>query len=271
MSHEALNATVIERHDLHGELSIVKVRPDSGCVPPFSAGQFMTLGLPKPEEAEPPAAKAHPHRRPGPRLIKRAYSIASSPNVRDHMEFFVVLVAEGKLTPKLWTVGAGGRLWMDTKAKGTFTLADVPAGRNLVMISSGTGIAPFMSMLRTDHGTGRWRRVVVINGTRQAEDLGYREELEQLAREDSGLVYVPVLSREPQESAWAGLRGRVQVALEPATFERLAGIPLDPGAAHVLLCGNPAMIDDVQALLEARGFQQHTKISAGNIHLERYW
>jgi ferredoxin--NADP+ reductase len=160
---------------------------------------------------------------------------------------------------------------MDDEAKGEFRIDLAPPDKDLVMVSTGTGIAPFMSMLRTYRGQNRWRRFVLINGVRYAADFGYMAEMETLAREDPTVWYIPLVTREPEDGVWTGLRGRVQTALEPATYERLVGAPLDPAECHVFLCGNPEMIDSVQQLLEARGFVTDNRGARGNIHFERYW
>ena len=268
MVSDVFNATVVERHDLGGELSIVRVRPDSGQVADFKPGQFSTLGLPR-DDGDGSANKGAPGGRP--KLIRRAYSIASSPEQREYLEFYVVRVEGGRLTPKLWTVEQGGRLWMDEKIRGHFTLDDAPAGKDLVMVSTGTGIAPYISMLRTFRGKSRWRRFVMINGVRRVDELGYRQELEETSRSDPTVTYVSVVSREPADSDWLGLRGHVQLALEAETYQKLVGADLDPAQCHVFLCGNPEMIKSVQAMLEGRGFRTHNKKSPGNIHFERYW
>ncbi len=263
---DVLNAELISREDLNETLSIVRVRPDGGRVPDFQPGQFVRLGLPKPDQGAPTAG------RPGRvRMTRRAYSIASSPLTTDHLEFFVVRIEEGALTPRLWEIPVGGRLWMDSQAKGEFTIDLAPPGADLVMVSTGTGIAPFLSMLRTYAENRPWRRFVLINGARYASDLGYRDELERVCRGDESVRYIPLVTREPEGSPWTGLRGRVQTVLEPEMYERLAGVPLDPARAHVFLCGNPDMIDTVEALLVARGFVTDTHQQKGNIHFERYW
>ncbi len=277
----ANNATLIERVDVTDILSIVKVRPDSGTVPPFHAGQFVRLGLPRPMATDrvagagpltPEGAGGPLLSRPGRiRYTRRAYSIASSPTVTEYMEFFVVRIEAGALTPRLWELAVGDRLWMDRVANGEFTLDVAPPDKDMVMVSTSTGIAPFMSMLRTYRGQDRWRRFVLINGVRRAADLGYRSELDAITRDDPTVYYVPLATREPEDSGWTGLRGRVQTALEPATYRRVAGAPLDPAECHVFLCGNPDMIVDVQQLLEGRGYVADSRAGRGNIHLERYW
>jgi ferredoxin--NADP+ reductase len=283
---DVLNATIASREDLHPDLIILRVASDRGAVPEFKPGQFITIGLPRPEQAAPPSAapdapSAAPAAggpdaprpvRPGRvRLIRRAYSIASAAQVRDSLEFFLNRILDGELTPRLWERRPGDRLWMADLVHGDFTLDGVPPGRDIAMISTGTGIAPFLSMLRSYRGAGHWRRVVLVNGVRHAYDLGYRTELEELARDDPDFRYVPIVSRETEDSPWSGLRGHVQTVLDEARFRELAGFELNPQTCHVFLCGNPAMITDVQEQLAARGFKTHRRKDPGNLHFERYW
>ncbi|MBK9118790.1 MAG: ferredoxin--NADP reductase [Phycisphaerales bacterium] len=269
MDTDPTNATLIERVDLTDTLSIVKVRPDSGRMPPFKPGQFFRLGLPKPLAEQTSIPRGG--RPPRIRMTRRAYSIASSPKQSDYAEFFVVRIDEGSLTPRLWEIEVGGRLWMEEQAKGEFTMDVAPPDKDLVMVSTGTGIAPFISMLRTFHGENRWRRFVLIHGARYVGDLGYREEIARYVRGDERVRYIPLITREPADVPFEGLRGRVQAALEPATYERLVGAPLTPAECHVFLCGNPEMIDGVQVLLETRGFITDSREGPGNLHFERYW
>jgi ferredoxin--NADP+ reductase len=265
-----LNATISERHDLNEYISIVKIQSDRGEVPVFEAGQYITLGLPERRD-DSVGDGPEPPRKSKSGLVRRAYSIASSPLVRDSMEVFVVLVQQGELTEKLWTLGEGDRLWMAPGVKGQFTLNDALPDKDLVMVSTGTGIAPFMSMLRTYRGQNRWRRFVLINGVRLAQDLGYVDELDALCREDATITYIPMVTREPEGSDWAGLRGRVQGILEPVKYQERVGAPLDAAECHVYLCGNPAMIDTVEPMLHGLGFKTHSPRDPGNLHFERYW
>lgn len=269
---DVLNSTLVTRQDLNDSLSIVCVRPDNSPVPQFIPGQFISLGLPRPmNDKEKALAERFPNMSRRPRLTRRAYSIASAPNQREFLEFFVVRVDEGRLTPQLWDIRENGRLWMDNEVKGEFTIENIPQNKDLVMVSTGTGIAPYVSMLRAYQGQNRWRRFILINGTRRAIDLGYHDELSRIAQEDPSVVYIPIVSREPEDSSWSGLRGRVPVALVDQTYRRLVGAPLDPQDCHVFLCGNPTMIDEQEAALHQRGFTTHTRETPGNIHFERYW
>lgn len=268
---EPYNATITEWIDLNDELAIFRVKPDEGPVPEFEAGQFAMLALPR---DHPPVADPQQYPPEDPRwkkLVRRAYSIASSPAERDYLEFYVVRVDDGKLTPKFWAGKEGSRLWLDSRINGDFTLEGVPDGKDLVMVSTGTGLAPYVSMYKAYRNTGRWRRFVMVHGVRYQQDLGYREELEQIAEEDESFIYIPMASREPEDGDWSGLRGRVTEVLDPEAYKKHVGAELDPDDAHVYLCGNPAMIDEAEKMLVERGFVVQTKKQPGNLHFERYW
>jgi len=258
------NATVARRVDVNESLRILWIRPDSGSIQPFEPGQFVQLGWPKPEDpAGPPPTRV--------RWNKRSYSIASSPEEIGAYEVCLAHVHGGVLTPQLFEQPEGARLWCDDAPKGHFTLARIPEGRHIVCVATGTGIAPFTSMLRRYRGTGRFRKLTILWGARGSADLAYDAEFRAAASSNAEVRYAAIASREPASSTWPGVRGRVQALLDSATFGSIAGEPLDPLDTHVLLCGNPAMIDDVRALLEPRGFVLDSAKTSGNLHFERYW
>lgn len=265
---DPLNAVLAAREDLGPRLALLRVRPDAGAIGDFEPGQFVQLGLPMDPSTplEGPAAA-----RPGRvRMHKRSYSIASAPASRTEVELYVARVDAGRFTPLLWGLRPGDRVWLDLEPRGFFTLARVPPERDLVLVATGTGIAPYVSMLRHHAGSERWRRAVVIHGVRRPDELGYRAELAARAARDPRVAYVPVVSRPEPADAWTGLAGRVQVALEPARLRAL-GVELDPERTHAFLCGNPEMIRDVRALLAPFGYRPDALETPGSLHFEKYW
>lgn len=276
MPQDIHNATLIARDMAHEDLGFFRIKYNDHEVPAFEPGQFATLGLPDPTPPD-PDKPVRPGR--GPKLIRRAYSIASPSTQREHLEFYIVRVDDGKLTPTLWDVEVGQKLFMNKKIGGHFTLPsptksdDAPdPRRTFVMVGTGTGLAPFRSMYLTYKDQDRWDKFVLLDGCRVAQDLGYHDEMVQTAKEDERFVYLPTVTREPDGSDWSGRRGRVNALLEASAFKEAAGVEIDPETCHVFLCGNPAMIDQVEADLKDRGFVTHDRKNPdGGLHFERYW
>ncbi len=257
----AYNATLSARQDCSTDAAFFHVKADAGPLPEFKPGQFVTIGLSENPGDESPREDA---------LVRRPYSLANAEGSLAEAELFISRVDDGDLTQQLWQLTAGSRVWMDQRIKGTFTLEPVPRGLDLLMISTGTGVVPYVSMLRSYRGTDRWRRFVLVNGARSSAELGFHEELLRMADEDPSLTYLPVVSREPEASGWRGLRGRVQEALT-SVFDEPAGNRVVPDRCHAFVCGNPDMIGSVSELLQARGFQTGTSNAPGNLHFEKYW
>jgi ferredoxin--NADP+ reductase len=252
------NATIVARRDVHEALCFLRIAPDETPFPPFAPGQFVSVGRNMVENGSPS-------------LVKRSYSIGSPATERAYVELFVVHVDDGEFTSWLFAQQAGARVWLSPKASGGFTLDGFTRGKNLVMVATGTAIAPCVSMYRTFRHDPPWRRIVILNGVRYARDLGYREELEESSRSDETLLYLPAVTREPTGNSWKGLRGRVGDFLDPERFRQITGSALAPDESHVYLCGNPEMIEAQEAVLTGRGFRRHTPRHPGNLHLEKYW
>ncbi len=268
---DALNATVMQIVEVSPGLAIFRVVPDEWTFDDFQAGQFGVLGLPGnadrcavcDSEDEP----ADPEK-----IIKRAYSIASSSVTREFIEFYIVLVPSGRLTPRLFALKPGERVWLGPKIRGMFTLEDTPEDRHVVLVSTGTGLAPYMSMLRSQLTCGSRRRFAVLHGARHSWDLGYRSELMTLARMCPNFTYIPTISRPDEEPVpWAGESGYIQDLWQRDPLKEGWGFSPTPEGTHVFLCGNPSMVETMVEVLGESGFREHKRREPGQIHVERYW
>lgn len=210
MSEPQLNAVVTLKDEISPQLIIMRVVADGWQMPDFEPGQFAVLGLPGSapryhlSEAEDPPSEPH-------KLIRRAYSIASSSLTREYMEFYINLVTSGALTPRLFALKIGDHLWLSPRVAGVFTLDDVPEDKNVAMVATGTGLAPYMSMLGTEIRCDSSRRFAVLHGARHSWDLGYRSELLTIQHLCSNFTYVPTVSRPQDEPVlWTGHAGHVE-------------------------------------------------------------
>ena len=263
------NATVVGREELNPQLQILRVRPDVQLFD-FRPGQFAVLGMlgkaSRVAESAPEETPVEPEK-----LIRRAYSIASASLERRYLEFYLTLITSGALTPRLFALAHGGRLFVGPKATGIFTLDRVAPEKAVVLIATGTGLAPYISMLRTMLVNDARRRFVVLHGARYSWDLGYRGELESLARLRSNFTYIPSITRPDQDPHFIGYTGRIQALLDQGVVERESGVVFDPAQTEVFLCGNPDMVSTAIAMLQTKGFAAKGGTEPASIHVEEYW
>jgi len=221
----------------------------------FTAGQFARLALPAPPGAKEP-------------MVGRPYSFVNPPGVPRH-EFYFAVVPDGPLSPRLALLEPGDPLWLGPGANGFFCISEVPQAEALWCLSTGTGIGPFLSILRTADPWDKFGRVVLVHAVRHAAELTYRDTIAGIARDHAGAFdYVPVVSREAHAGA---LSGRIPALIADGRLEARAGVPLTADNAHAMLCGNPAMVDDVQATLATRGMRRHRRREPGHVTVETYW
>ena len=222
----------------------------------FIPGQFARIGLPNDTDATEPD-------------LWRAYSMVSHPD-DDYLEFFSVTVPDGQFSPKLASLSEGSDLWVEKAPLGFLTLERFLPARALWLVSTGTGLSAYLPMLR-DAATWRdFEKVIVVHGVRTAQELAYREQLETLARENPQFIYLPVTSREPwpnHEQAAC----RVTQAYTDGVLQRVAGEPLNPEQARIMLCGNPAMVTEMRGLLQSEGFAASRRGNPGTLAVENYW
>ena len=265
-----LNARVIFRHNLSAGLMTLRISPEGWAFPKFEPGQYVSLGLlgsaRRSTLAKPERAATQPEK-----LIRRPYSIASSARNREFLEFYLNLVPTGVLTPRLFNIGVGDHIWLGSKVAGSFSLNSVPESALVILIATGTGLAPYISMLTSRMESAIHRRIVLIHGVRQSQDLGYRSFFTAL-QSRGDFAYLPVVSRPQLEvSPWTGVIGHVQDLWNSQTLEDACGFRPSPANTHVFLCGNPEMIEAMIAILAGSGFQEQTAKQPGQIHAERYW
>lgn len=240
-------AEIIERRDFSHDLWAIRVRAEEKLK--FQPGQYVTLGMVEDSK-----------------VLERPYSIASSP-YEDTLELFLELVPEGELSPRLYKLQTGAQLVMRKVAKGRFTL-DLKSGKkNHFLVATVTGLAPFTSMARTLHRD--WKegrhpegvRLVCLQGASRSWELGYREEMEGIAREAPWLTYVPTISRPWEDKEWKGEVGRVEDLLRKYTDT----LGLTPDTTIGYLCGHPGMIEKGKGILQRLGFPKES------LREEQYW
>lgn len=190
--------------------------------------------------------------------LLRAYSIASA-NYEEHLEFFSIKVQNGPLTSRLQHLQPGDTLLVSKKPVGTLVADDLrPNGRNLYLFGTGTGLAPFMSIIKDPEVYERFEKVVLLHGVRWVSELAYADYIEKELPENEffgdvvreKLIYYPTVTREPFRN-----QGRVTEVVENGKlFETIGLPPLDPAVDRAMICGSPSMLQDVSAMLDSRGF-----------------
>jgi ferredoxin--NADP+ reductase len=239
-----LEARVIENR--HWTDALFSLRVEAPALR-FEAGQFVRIAL---EET-----------------LARPFSFVNPPQ-DPVLEFYGIVVPQGPLSPRLAKLRAGDRLLVATNPAGFLVLREVPDADTLWLVSTGTGIAPFLSILRTDTPWQRFRNVVLVHAVRHARELVYRELIAEIgAAHPAVFKYVTFVSREPESGA---LAGRIPAAITDGRLENAAGVALDD-ASHVMLCGNPQMLKDASAALAERGLRKHRRRAPGHITVESFW
>lgn len=271
MSDNELNAVVVKRIEMAPGLMILRVRTDGWDMPKFKPGQYAVLAMPgssdRVELSDPEEKPADPDK-----LIKRAYSIASSSKQNEYLELYITLIRSGELTPRLFALKEGDKVFLAPKFKGVFTIDKAPEEANLVLIATGTGIAPYVSMVRTVFTGDNNRKFAILHGARHSWDLGYRSELSTLAAQSDNFTYIPTISKpEAEKTGWTANTGRVQSLWSDRAIEAEGGFAPDPADTHIFLCGAPAMIEDMVTLLSGEGYKEHKKKDPGQVHVERFW
>lgn len=259
------NATVIGKILITPDLMVLRIKTDEPRNL-FSAGQYTTIGLcPVEERSLNSVVPVEDDTKC--EIIARPYSIASANHETQNFEFYISQVKSGQLTPRLFNLELGRRMWVDTKILGVFNLNDTPKNCNIVMVATGTGLAPYISFLRSHILEHKEIKMAVIHGAAYRWDLGYLSELEFIRSTFENFFYFPTLLKG--DSSWAGLRGHIEDHLESGLLEK-NGIEIDCEKTHFYLCGNPKMVESVSSFLEKRNYIKNSKTCAGALHIEEY-
>ena len=220
----------------------------------FTAGQFARIGL-----------------KVGDELVVRAYSVVSSP-FDETLEFFSIVVPDGAFTSNLQHLKVGDELYLEKIPYGFLTLAryQLPLPQDLWLLGTGTGLAPFLSMLQDFDTWSKYQNINLVYSVRTQAELAYSERIAQIAATfgegHTGFKFIPIITRDPN----AALHERLPVLIANGELEKAAGMPLNPQTSHVMLCGNPQMVDDTKDALKARGLTMNRR-GEGNIAVENYW
>lgn len=220
----------------------------------FTAGQFARIGLMVNGE-----------------LVVRAYSVVSSP-FDENLEFFSIVVPDGAFTSNLQHLKIDDELYLDKTAYGYLTLAryQLPLAHDLWLLATGTGLAPFLSMLQDFETWTKYQHIHLIYSVRSTAELAYVDRIQEIAESfgegHTGFKFVPIITRDPN----ATLHDRLPVLIENGKLEKVVGLSLNPATSHVMLCGNPQMVEDTKDALKQRGLTMNRR-GEGNIAVENYW
>ena len=222
----------------------------------FSNGHFTMIGL----------------RQPGGKPLLRAYSIASA-NYEEHLEFLSIKVQDGPLTSQLQHIKVGDKIVVGKKPTGTLLIDYLLPGKNLYLLGSGTGLAPFLSVARDPATYERFEKVIVVHGVREVKELAYHdyfmhelpdhEFLGEMISEQ--MLYYPTVTREPFRN-----QGRITDLISSGKLERDLGLPkMDPANDRVMICGSPGLLKDLKVILEKKGYSEGSTTSPGDFVVER--
>ncbi|RON58115.1 ferredoxin--NADP reductase [Pseudomonas frederiksbergensis] len=247
--------TLLDVQPLTPSLFTLRTTRDSGFR--FRAGQFARLGVTKTDGS----------------TVWRAYSMVSSP-YDEFLEFFSIVVPGGEFTGELSRLEVGDTLMVERQATGYLTLDRFVDGRDLWLLSTGTGVAPFLSILQDFEVWEKFERIILVYSAREGRELAYQELIAGLAQRDylaehaHKLQFIPTVTREQVPGV---LSGRITTLIENGELERAAGVALTPEHSRVMICGNPQMIDDTRKLLKLRDMNLSLSRRPGQVAVENYW
>lgn len=251
---KAIRETVIAVHRWTDDLFSFKTTRPQGYQ--FTAGQYARLGL---------ATDSDP--------IWRAYSITSAPD-DDYLEYYSVTVPGGAFTTLLKDIKPGDGIWTEKQSYGFMTADRFSDGDELWMLSTGTGLGPFVSILRDPMAWKKFRHLVLVHCVRHAKEFAYQDQLFALQKNSpKGLAKLHIVQSATRETENRSgrLSGRITSLLENGELEKKVGIPITTASSRIMLCGNPEMIEDTRRILHLRGLRPCRRALPGQFVTENYW
>lgn len=223
----------------------------------FTPGHYARLGLQSAKD----------------KVVWRPFSVVSS-TVDGYLEFFAVLVPNGEFSVPLSSIREGDTIQVDKVSYGFMTIDGFAPGKDLWLLATGTGLGPFLSILRDETTWNTYENIVLVHSVRYAVELAYRDEIMEIIREHTlgklpaRLHYIPVVTRE----LWPDiLSARIPQLIEGGRLEHTANLKLELNRSRIMVCGNPEMIGELRGLLTARGFQTNRRAAPGQLAFENYW
>jgi len=216
----------------------------------FEAGQFTRLALEIDGEE-----------------VSRPFSLVNAPGEKS-LDFYFIKVPGGLFSTRLAKLKAGDSIKVAAKATGLLTVKQIPAAKKLFLLATGTGVGPFLSIIKTTEVWQQFERIALVHAVRYTEELTYQQTIRSIAEQHTHqFSYIPMVSREPCDYAIAG---RIPAAILDNKLESRAGGRIDSDS-HLMLCGNPDMVLDTMNVLTERGLKKHSRREPGHISIEKYW
>jgi ferredoxin--NADP+ reductase len=242
-----LTGKVVENRHLNDYLTSLIIEVDLGG---YEAGQFVRIGV-----------------RDGDEVIARPYSLVNTPEEK-YLEVYFNIVEEGPLSPRLFALKAGDEVLVSDRPSGFLTVSEIPEAAHLWLIATGTGIGPFLAILKSAAVWQKFTTAVLCYSVSYAEELAYRDLIAELKQiHGDQFRFVPIVTREVFPG---GLGHRVPTLLQDGSLEQFTGFVINADNSHVMMCGSTEMIIDVSAALVARGMQKHRRRDPGHFTSEKY-
>jgi len=199
--------------------------------------------------------------------VARPYSLVYTPGDK-LLEIYFNIVPEGPLSPKLAELDVDDEIFVTSKANGFLTVDEVPECKHLWLFATGTGVGPFLSILKNQETWQRFEKIVLAYSVLDLSELTYRQRIAEIENQhDDQFVFVPVITRENAEGS---MGQRIPDGIEDGSLENRACISINQADSHIMMCGNSAMISDVTECLEKRGLRKHRRREPGHITTEKY-